>query len=267
MSKFDAFDTDDGDVTALLRALPRVEASTNFEFGVKARIAKGDSRRWTFIPFLKVAAPLSLVFAVAGFGIFYGTLPAENGNQVAEAPVKVEPPVVTARNETEIAAPKAMPDTTSVVLPAVPERASIAPRKPRVIQREASSRAIDRSGGGSLDSSLGSANTILPPGFESANPRGTNLNTNLNANVGATQIPLRDVFGMMGISAEFVNGGWTVRSAVETSTSARAGLQAGDVIESVNGQQLIQTTVFKGEFSGRSLRVRRDGKTIDLNLR
>jgi hypothetical protein len=261
-----AFDPDGGDVAALLIALPRVEAPKDFEFGVRAKIAAGGSpRRAALIPFLKVATPLSLVIAMAGFGIFYSTLPTENPKQVVTSSEGVLPPIAAPR----IDAPAAtLPETVSSPhidqpVPVQPQRASVEREITRPARRSTnSSMSVDSSGGGSRVFMLESANT--------KNPRGLDIIPNSlshgdNANVAGAQIPVRDVFGMLGLDAELVDGGWKVRSVAENSVASRAKVQAGDIIEAIDGQQLKGNTMPKGTAAVAT--IRRDGKTISVSLK
>ncbi|MEP6705262.1 MAG: PDZ domain-containing protein, partial [Acidobacteriota bacterium] len=263
----EALDPEGDKVVELLRALPRVEAPKNFDFGVKAKIAgRVAPRRAGLVPILKVAAPLSLLFAVAGFGIFYGTLPTENRTLVAEAPAKTEVQTASPPAETAASLPAQTAPAPQIVPAPVsgPQRASIEPEKKASLRRATGPRTnLDGPRAGSVDRTLESANTIFPRGIEPTNSR----NANLNSNAGGASIPLRDVFGIMGVRADFSDGAWTVRESAANSTARRAGVQPGDVLEAIGGQPLIQTTTFKGGFSARSIRVRRDGKTINLNLK
>ena len=259
----DALDQEQSDVAALLGALPRVEAPKNFEFGVKARIAKGSPSRGISIPFFKVAAPLGLVFAVAGFGIFYGTLPAADESRTAQAPVTAESPAVAAARSQTALPPPVNNVVSDVVSPsaAPPERAAVRPRRTSPVRPAVNTRPIERSVGGSVDSSLGSANTILPRGLDSANPRSLNS----NANSAGAQIPVRDIFEMLGIDAEFADTGWKVRSLMVNSLASRANVRLGDIVEAIDGNKLKGNVTPRGSVT--VLTVLRDGKSIDLNLK
>jgi S1-C subfamily serine protease len=52
-----------------------------------------------------------------------------------------------------------------------------------------------------------------------------------------------------------------------SSVAGRSGIKAGDVIEAVNGQVLGSKTSFGSSFTGQNLRVRRDGKSMQIALR
>jgi hypothetical protein len=238
-------ETDGRKIEELLAALPRVEAPANFEFGLKAKIAARNEPRASLIPFVKVAAPLALVLVVGALIVFYATLPGGD-DLVVESPAPGKPEVVIKADETQ-------PDVTSEPQIEKPtERIAPQPRNPGPVRRTSPS---NRSRGGSIDQplisdqALRSANVINPPGF------------------GSKSISLPDVLGILGINAEFVDGAWKVRSATTNSAAERSGVRANDILEAIDNHVLTEKTTFKSEFSPKTLRVRRDGKRIQLNLR
>ena len=259
----DALDSDISRLTALLSALPRVEAPGNFEFRVKASIAGGRTPRTSLVPFLKLVAPLSLVLLVGAFVIFYGTLPSST-----DVPAVID----TAGSEFTVPQPSADvtgPPPVTVSGPQIsetvasqPERASTTSERSGPVRRT-KAVADNRSQGGSIDRTLESANTILPPGFQSVDPRKRGV---VPSNVGDADIPVKDVLQMLGVSAELGGDGWKVRSAAANGMAERAGVRAGDVIEAINGTSLAAKTTFKGGVSVKALRVRRDGKQVNLTL-
>ena len=250
-------------VAQMLSALPRVEAPANFEFGVRAKIASGGRSRSPLIPFLKIAAPLALILLVTTFVFYYGTSPTADNSDVVQRPAIVEPPaasplVVAAEAPAEIVSGPRVGDS----LPVEPDRPTVEPIRvanssPSVIRdRSTTARRIE---GGSVDRTLESARTITAPGFESVS-RG-------NENSSGAEISIREVLTTLGIAAVFSDGGWKINSAADGSLAHRSGIRAGDVIESIDDRQLAETTSFKGSFSGKMFRVRRDGKLITLELR
>jgi len=254
----DAFDNESSKVAALLSALPRVEAPANFEFLVKARIAEGAAPRASLVPFLKLAAPLSLVLVVALFLIFYsGRVPQDDDVSVREATPSAPIVEVAPAEPMTVSGPR-ISDPIAVS----PERVSSEPERSGPVRRTTNSAPANRSHGGSVDRTLESANMIMPPGFESVNPR----NRNSNANIGGTGVPVRDVLDTLGVSGDFLNGGWKVRSAAPNSLAQRAGVRSGDVIEAIDGQPLMESTTFKGQFSPKTLRVRRNDNTLTLRI-
>lgn len=269
VGKFESLDADGGDVAALLSSLRRVEAPKNFEFRVKAGIADGLPHRGALIPFLKLAAPLSLVLVVGGFLIYYGTSPTTNTTSRVETPQAPQladnssATVAIGVLRDEVSGPQLIEvDEPGDALTAQRTTNSIRPANNTRSRPDRQGGSIDMPlGGGSRDSALYSAEPKLPPEFESAQPR------YLNANTGAASadVPVRSLLGILGITAEFADGGWKVQSVLENSIATRSSVLAGDVLEAIDGQQLKRDSVVKG--SAKTLTIRRDGKTINLDLK
>jgi hypothetical protein len=263
ISKFNQIKTDGGDVAEMLSSLPRVTAPENFTFRVKARIAEGSAPSSSPLSFLKLAGPLSLTLAIAAVGLYYVISSTPNEPVISDASVRNELPIATPRVEPPAPGVDTLSPQFSEPPVIEPQRAAVETDRPGPVRRAGTAERMNRSQGGSVDSTLESANTILPRGFESVSP-----NRNMNVSVSQADIPVRNVLEILGINAEFVDGGWKVRSATVNSSAYRAGIRAGDVIESIDGQVLARTTTFNGEFTGgRTFRVRRDGKTINVGLK
>ena len=73
-----------------------------------------------------------------------------------------------------------------------------------------------------------------------------------------------NVFGMNGA---FGDAGWKVESVTPDSLAARSGVKTGDVIEAMNDQALTEKTTFNGKYNAKSLRVRRDGTSMQIILK
>lgn len=257
----DFADAGEEKVAALLGSLKRVDAPADFDFRIRARIAQGrpaEARSSWFPTFARVAAPAVMLAAVGGYfgyNVLYdaGTVNvpvvADSGtvtpapvivpttNEVVPAPVATtdvavaKPPVST--EETFAAAPKKDSPTTAVKKPETPE-------------------------GGSVDMALRETNTL------STRP-GNVVNTgNSSPVIPTSTLSVREVFSAMGIRASFSATGWRVSSA--SGRAAAAGLKTGDIIETVNGRAVGANTVFDEKFSGSTLRVKRDGATIQISL-
>jgi len=261
ITNYDALDTDGGDVAAMLNALPRVGAPEDFEFRVKARIARGSAARSTLFPFLKLAAPLTLVLLIGAFVVFYGLLPEQTEVPVVIDAAQKEPAIVPPKSE--LPAPPAQPvSSPQIEQPdnATPKTPYVAESKPTGVRRTLTPEAVKPSQGGSRDFSLNSAQPKLPPGFQSVGSQNLNANTNSSA----ANTPVRNVLEILGIAADFSDEGWKVRSVVENGVASRAGIRAGDVIEAIDGQTIKGDTLRRG--SAKTFTVRRDGKQISLNL-
>ncbi len=266
MNEREALDTESSKVVALLGALPRVEAPGDFDFGVKAKIAAGAPRSTaSLLPFWKVAAPLGFVFLVAAFVIFNGTLPGDDKiitvAEVSQAEINTTRPVPG--QSVEVPVQESGPQVTR---PIDRQLASVSsePSRPGPVRRTNRFEALPVRDAGSFDSLIKPANVISPPGFESSVGRNPNQNTNTNH---AADIPVREILDTLGVKADFVNGGWTVRSTSDNSIATRSGVRSNDVIEAVNDQNLAERTVLKGNFEGKSISVRREGKQLKLDLK
>ena len=262
MSKFEADDADGSEVTALLNALPRVQAPDNFEFGVRAKIARRGQTTSGLTPFLKLAAPFGLVLLIGVIVLFYGLRPSDTDVAVIPAPARTESNFVPPPTEvkTAPASEVSVPQTAQRNEPApVPERASAA-TDTRGPVRKSNNPAGPSTGGGSFDISLGSAKAKLPPGFDSASPR----TSSIDSNTASSGSPVREALEILGVIANFANAGWRVGSVTANSMAARGKVMAGDVILAIDGQQLKSDSTIKGGIS--TLTVRRDGKTLSLKL-
>jgi hypothetical protein len=267
----DALDNEGGEALALLNALPRVEAPGNFEFGVRARIAARREKKQDGIltPLLKIAAPLALILVVTGLVFFYGTIPqgtspSETGSSKVTESVVAGPPELLVKKDEPLTVSE--PQLAS---PSQPERTITKQGTGDPIRIANNNRprtgrggSIDMPLGGSVDRALGSKNTIVPPGFGSANTRRTG-----NANIGSTtEVPVKEVLGILGVTAEFVDGICKVRAVTENSLGGRAGVKVGDAIEAIDGRQIKSDTKFNGASGGKTFTVRRDGKLVTVTI-
>ncbi len=250
MNERQGLDIENGEVAALLSTLPRVEAPGDFDFGVKARIAATSSRpRTSFLPFLKVAAPLSLLLMVGAFVLLYGTLPGNTPvGPVAEVSGPLDQP--TSSKPEPAAVPQlAIPVSTPQVDDRSGEQVAVAiPNQTRRIgpvRRVNRVQPISVSEGGSIDSTLRIDRVIEAP----------------------PDVPVRDILEKIGMKAEFVDGGWKVLSTTDNSIATRSGVRSDDVIEAVDGRPITEATTLKGGVEGKRLTVRREGKQVKLDLK
>lgn len=250
--------TDAGEerVAAMLGSLKRVDAPGDFDFHVRARIAQGrpsEARTSWFPTFARVAAPAMMLAAVGGYfgyNALYDTGTVNVPVVADSAPVATAPVVVPTLNEVE---PAPASTTEVAVKPPVntDETVAAAPKK------DTATTAVkkpDTPEGGSVDMAL-----------RETNRPGNVVNTgNSSPVVPTSTLSVREVFSAMGIRASFSGTGWRVSSA--SGRAAAAGLKTGDIIETVNGKAVGANTVFDEKFSGTTLRVKRDGASIQISL-
>lgn len=255
---------EDDAVGQLLGGLKRVEAPGDFDFHVKARIAKGRpaARNASLIPsWLRVAVPLVLILFVGGYfgfrSIYSPDVNVEPVGLVKEeqpvkiAPIDAEPSAEvaevpldgTVRNPIEVKPPITDDKiVASVNKSPVPERL--------VVKTGSSNRNSDGSSRVSAQRIARPITLVKPKEFE--NPVGINA---------------RDILMQLGINATYSEASWKIGVVTQNSIAERSGLKAGDVIEAINDQNLSEKTTLAMPFSGKNIRVRRDGKIMQIDLK
>ena len=261
-------------VRQLLGELKRVEAPKNFGFAVQARIANArpeDFRTAGIGPaFLRYAMPLALVLlVVSGFvlnGIYNvndNSVPAVAESGPAQAPVPSAPVVPPAN---EVASTGNDPQVTNsgnetrVVTGS--EIAAESVPGPRTRKAVVSSRNTN---GGSIDSTQEGRTPIINLNPEMpVVPAGPSHPGTMGP---AGQIPVQAILKIVGIKADSSNEGWKVTAVEANSLSEHSGVKAGDYVEAINGQPVTEGTRFSGGLIVKNLRVKRDGKTLDIPLK
>lgn len=236
---------DNEPVSRLLGELKHVEAPSDFDFHVRARIAAGrPAEKGGFrIPvWLAYGAPLALMLAVGsyfGLNSFY-SMGHANVPVVAvnESPV-IAQPIPAPPNEVVSAPPVAKTDEQIIAKKpdVVSDSKAVAVRKPVAKDKNA--------GGGSID-----------------------LASRVGRRFHATpQIPAKTVLDLIGAKGGFEADGWRVRSTTPNSLAERSQIQTGDVIESVNGQTITDKSTLRSNTPLKTVRVRRDGKSVDIVIK
>jgi len=250
-SQANSLSGDDERVTKLLYSLPRVEASKDFEFKVKARIAQTKSapRRPSYIKALAYILPIFLVLVAAS--IFFLRQPSNAGEEEISA---VQPSVAVPEEQPVVnqVAEEAPLPVASKPDPSTPTTST---RQATIVNNKQPAETITTGGrgrhirGGSFDSALSPSNTILPRGFKVPDIQRT---TNPDA---PNQKPtVGEVLRTYGVSASHGAGGWTVSGV--SGNAAKAGIQKGDVIE------MAQT-----DANGTHISVKRGGSNLQISLK
>lgn len=255
---------DEDRISGLLGSLNRVEAPSDFDFGVKARIANGRPVKaglW-FPASVRVAAPLALTLAVGGyFGLnYYYSVNQQSVPEVAVMqpiatpvlePVTTTTVPVTAGNQFVANGPNVVPnlvDRTSITT----ANLGTTPLKKNV-----------RTEGSSYDEAVRESRRILQNGIDA------NARTGANATVNDIDIkvPTTQILALLGISARFDGPAWRVIAVGANNPAVRSLIKPGDVIESIDGQPLNGRTFVRSRFSGQSVTVQRDGRSLRIDLR
>jgi len=239
-------------VSRLLGDLKRAEAPNDFDFGVRARIAKGKpadkSPSWLPVT-VRYAVPLVLLVLVGGyfaFNAFYSLNVTSIPVVVADKPAK-EPPIAGPPSTPVIAPP---PDQTIAGHPDVKPETSTKGRLPAP-ERKVSPKA-EIPGGGSIDLSQHEGVKIEVPKPE---PRSR-----------STQISAKSVLTIIGVTVTSNEPVWKAVSVREGGIGDRSGIKAGDVIEAINDQPANEKTGFANRTILRTIRVRRDGTSIEIPI-
>jgi membrane-associated protease RseP (regulator of RpoE activity) len=113
-------------------------------------------------------------------------------------------------------------------------------------------------GGGSKDFTSGIVNEVPQKG---PNQNGRN---SVDPAGGNGSLPAKDVLSTKGAD---VGSGWTLGNVKKGSSAERSGLKPGDVVEAIDDKPVSDKSSANGKFAGRSVRVRRDGKTVRIDLK
>jgi len=251
---------DEASVAKVLRVLPRVEASKDFDFKLKARIARRQksARPLAGLKVAGYAAPLAVGLVVVSSVFFHGS--SETNEVSKPAPVLQQGML---GGPTTVPGPAVNPSVSSKVdvakhsdKPATPD-ALAAP-----IEKNNSNRNAN-TGGRSIDTAFGPSNVILQRGFS------TNAIIKRNAETGLKSkatVDAGELLKLIGVEAVNEPGGWRVTDVRADSASSKSGLQKGDVIEAFDKQTVSDGTAPKSQFSLKNLRVNRAGTKISINL-
>ena len=228
----------DESITNLLGGLKRIEAPENFEFGVKARIAKGEPKESASpFAFLKIAVPTAALAGLATFlyvsGFMSGDIPTV---QVVEQTTKPEA-VAKATVHTEDMASKE-PDAVSNARET--QIASARTNGATNKTRGAVDSVKQRNGGGSIDQTLNPLRPIR------------------------RVVPVQRVLESAGIDAEFQGDRCVAKSV--TGPAERLGVKGGDVILTVNDVSIKPSTTFEEGIELKSVRVKRAGRNLRLSF-
>jgi len=250
-------------VSRLLSSLPRVAAPGDFDVRVRARIAKG---RPAAVP--RRGLPAAIVYAfglgaaliaitIGGYVWVYnsesGAVPAvaesAPARVVTEPMIPATKPEIAAVSNVEVASKPLKQNDAQLALRPVPE--GPLPANTEVKPNDAKT-----------DQAVRSSRSVYPKGI---NP---NIRTTPGPNdiVNGPRIQAKDVLSLLGANATFDGSGWRVDSVNANSSAERYGLKQGDVVVAVNDQGVKSDTTFAGSFTGKSLKIIRNGKAVRVAL-
>jgi hypothetical protein len=260
-------------VRQILGELKRVETPKSFGFAVQARIANARPEDFrtagSGLSFLRYAVPLALVLMVVSGFVLNGIYNVNDNSVPAVAGSNLTPPFVTVgpvepASQSELASTGNDPQSNTGferrVTPGTEVLAAIPPT-PRTKKATVSSKD---SGGGSYVTTQGGPAAIID-----LDPKGPVTSAPLQpGQIGpAGQIPVQAILKIVGIKADSSNEGWKVTAVEANSLSDHSGVKAGDYVEAINGQPVTEGTRFSGGLVVKNLRIKRDGKSLDIPLK
>lgn len=259
-------DADEEQVRQMLAGLKRVAAPNDFDFKLKARIAQGrpESRPGSMVWAMRFVLPVLLLAVVGIIAVTSGLIPI--GTDVAtdsgrEPALETEGSAVAQETRTD---PMSGNLAESAAVPAAPSpgRGSLVSARPagsRTASRRATPVAVSR--GGSIDVGTSVEEPIFPKGLDPNTPVKVN-----DKAVETAPLQTKVILSLLGIDAAYDGSQWKAASVKQHSIGERAGVKSGDVIEAVNDLPVGAATEFKSPFSGKSVTVKREGRSVRLGL-
>lgn len=259
-------------IAEMLSSLKRVEAPTDFDTRVRARIASGrvseGAGAWT-ANLIRIGA-FAAVAVVIAFGSYFVLTSINTGQNdvpsIAETRSERQTPIVEqpssnieTSQSTNLTTIKSDELVAENINPSVTNNNS----KPNRSNSVDSDTAKDRPSDGSMEIALSAANKI--------NPRGLNPNAKIPANAKGVdpnaRINVSQILEFIGVKATWAGDGWRVDSVAANNIADRSGIKTGDVVEAINGQAVDNKTTFPAKFDGKSLRIRRDGASVQVDFK
>lgn len=279
-SEVELLPPEDEKLRQMLNGLKKVNAPKNFDFHLKARIAKTkpqDYQTASLIPFLRYLLPFSVVILLAffvGFNLLITTQNTNDSQAKDSKPVETDQIEITSASNlpvNAVAAANYPQQTGNLTVFAEKELA------PTIIEKKAAENnlqlatltnkkdpqqksKIKAEDSFNLESALSAPKVLTPRGIP---PQG--FEDPAQIRVRSSNIA-KQIFDFIGISAVFEAERWKVTSVSRNNMADRAGIKVGDFIEAIDNNKLdsdIQNTKI---VSVKVLHVIRDGKRISLEL-
>jgi hypothetical protein len=263
----------------MLGGLPRIETPKDFNFQLKARIARARPQDYQtgFFPALRYILPLSFAVVLISFvalsGLYFVDLNTASPVAVSETPnlpVNTNFPISSFDDLSPVVTENKLPieetpisENVSNRLEKKPEiartdrggRRDFGQSPPRVISPPVKS-VEEENGGGSSDSALTQPKVINPQGFDPAQK----VETILNPNVTTTDINnLLDITGVKMDSLKVI-------SVEKNSVADLSGIKIGDVVEAINGNKISGSTISGERIEVRTLTVLRGSERVEIVL-
>jgi membrane-associated protease RseP (regulator of RpoE activity) len=242
-------------VADLLGSLQRVEAPTNFDARVRSRIAQGmpSSRAGWLMP-SAAAVSLGAVLLTAMVFVYFRGPDA----QIADATQPEIAPVIVSESPNPQFALTREPEPP--IINNVPAPPVVAEKGDAPVPRPKTAPG-PKGGDTYYDRALRPEKDPIVPFGTSATPE-----ANIRPPGRVIKVSAREVLQLIGLDAEFRDGGWLVQKVSENSMAARSGVRNGDVVEAIDDTKIAGNTTFENGFNGKNLTVIRNGNRQTISI-
>jgi hypothetical protein len=265
----------DEKVRRMLASLKQIEAPKDFEFRLKARIAKASPK--AYAPNHK----RRFVYALPAFAsIVVSTFVVLNMNFTGDRNQVSALPETTAQSN--FAKPQNPPDkliaaNTSVdkeadkILGGNPNAQAGKDEKgnPALTEVKFSGRRKNETRRETPKESFGGSKVEAQTAPEVHTPKGLNANTKVEPPKdfnSEKSFSVAELLSPLGVEVVAENGKWKVKSVSPNSAAERSGLKTDDVIETLDGRRLSPTPLRDKKIEVKKLGVKRAGAPIEINL-
>lgn len=249
-------ETDGDPISKTLGELSRVSAPASFEQDVlreirtRAAVAQTPRFQW-----LKIAVPAG---ALAVLAAFFGM----SGFWAGEIPT------IAVVNEHKLERPSLDPVGSGSNIAG--NGVAVSTSGTNVNAKGSNSQTTAENPAASSEEANRSTTLAVEPADAPKRPKGltgdSSTVTDRRGVDGTRKVRLIEIVEMLGVRVAFQNGTYVAVGISETGPAKTAGVRAGDVIEAVNDVSLSDTATLSGQNDVRSIRIRRDGRSITLKL-
>ncbi|MEJ7862802.1 MAG: hypothetical protein WKF90_14320 [Pyrinomonadaceae bacterium] len=271
-------------VWQMIGGLRRVDAPKDFDFHLKARIAKASANDFNprYLPVLRYVLPLSVIVLIFTL-IVFNTVFLNDTNGVPQVSETSFPAAVeqentfaqTSNGQFEIANNYQNPSIENPAVPisntdkqsqdvAIPKKETefAAVRQTKKKLNGVSQKSIKDNFTGSRDSSLTNSTEKLPEGL---NPK---KKIEVVPNVSGVKIfTAAEILLELGIETVLENGKRVVKSVRQKSVGETSSIKNGDIVEAINGKKLTDEPTPGEKIEGKALTVTRGGAKMEILLR
>ena len=263
---------DDRKLREMCLSLKRIDAPNDFDFKLKARIAKTNSSDfqprfgWAFRYALPVLAFVMLATIFAYKSNFWSA--AENQPIAAVSPVGEfkNSPTLPENNlvaaQTSPTPLEANNDNANILTPKLMKLPENEVAETNSIKVKRTNKSPESRDDFNRSRDFSSTNTTIKQPIQNSN-----ISTQIPESfIKTNPTSIESILSEIGIKAVLENGKWTVKSLTSNGMTERSGVKKDDVIEAIDDQPISSETKFDKNFSGKTITVSREGKRLEFRL-